>query len=144
MTARRRRAEAGCSRARLATKALVSVPGAVPAYARQTPGNAAAVGGVLLAELPAERRLLVEHDEEVEAERQAGSIGQDRLAAEEEPLPDDHRDDGDVAGIAHVAEPAAHDQPLGRRDGRRIAVTPADETDEEIEKDGKREQEQDE
>src|SRR5207249_7922227 len=104
---------------------LVSVPGAVPAYAREPPGNAAAVGGVLLAELPAERRLLVEHDEEVEAERQAGGIGQDRLAAEEETLADDHRDDGDVAGIAHVAEPAAHDQPLGRRGGRRGAVTPA-------------------
>src|SRR5438046_6944377 len=138
MTARRRRAEAGCSRGRLATKALVSVPGAVPAYARQPPGNAAAVGGVLLAELPAERRLLVEHDEEVEAERQAGSIGQDRLAAEEEPLPDDHRDDGDVAGIAHVAEPAAHDQPLGRRDGRRGAVTPADESHRELQNGGER------
>src|SRR5438128_9942737 len=108
MTARRRRAGAGCSRGRLGPKALVSVPGAVPAYARQPPGNAAAVGGVLLAELPAERRLLVEQDEEVEAERQAGSIGQDRLAAEEEPLPDDHRDDGDVAGMSPVAEPAPH------------------------------------
>src|SRR3989441_654434 len=92
----------------------------------------------------AECRLLVEHDEEVEAERQAGSVDQDRLAAEEETLPDDHRDDGDVAGIAHVAEAAAHDQPLGRRDGRRGAVTPADEADEEIQKDGKREQDQNE
>src|SRR5207253_11202161 len=44
----------------------------------------------------------------------------------------------------HDALPISHDQPLGRRDGRRGAVTPADETDEEIEKERKREQEQDE
>src|SRR5438876_1459938 len=53
--------------------------------------NATAVRSVLLTEARAERGLLVEHDEQVKGQGQTGSVGEDRLAGEEEPLADDHR-----------------------------------------------------
>src|ERR1700759_4392305 len=69
---------------------------------------------VLGAKALSQYRLLVGQDKGVECEPNEPAVNQETPVAEQDPLAQDDRDDGDVNGIAHVAIEPCHHQVLRR------------------------------
>jgi hypothetical protein len=66
-----------------------------------------------------QRRLLIGPDERVDDDTEERGVQQQPELAQEERLPRDRRGHREVHRVAHVAIPAADDQPLGRRNRSR-------------------------
>src|SRR6266545_5608437 len=120
----RRRRRVGSKQGPRASSSLRSVHRAVPATpsisrasgsSRKPAGHPRAVVLVLRTEAAAEPGLLLEQEEELEDEPRRGSPDEEELAAEQQALAEDQRQDAEVHRVPCEAVGAARDEALGRR-----------------------------